>query len=575
MAAANDRKILLVDTDAAAAGSLTAFLESHGYRVQTVAASQQALAAVLNWKPDLVILNILIQAFNPLDFIAEVKKNPFTQNQKIIVFSQTPKTEIVTGPAPKVCGYLNKPVDFEALKAALKKAVPPKAPGEQTTVMVADDDTEFSDLLKMFLEANSYRALVVNDPLLLIDRLHSERPDALLLDLMMPGKDGFAVMEEMQDYADTAAIPIIILSALRLDNYQERGVLTGLPEIVARELPGDLLLKLIEEQTASDAPAAPGEPAKVQRPRVLIADDQTELLYLMKEMIEAAGFEVFTANDGAEALTAVFENNPDIIVLDYNMPRKDGLEVAEDLKNNPLFAHIPIIIVTGAGDKKTKMKGLGMGIDDYLIKPVDTEELIARIRMILKRNKQVLDTNPLSKLPGNPSIQARVEREIQKGHEFAVLYLDLNNFKAYNDTYGFEAGDRVLKATANLLVKLTIQNENSEDFIGHIGGDDYIVVTDYARSEELAKRIVTAFDEIAPSFYSKADRERGSITATDRQGNIKSFPFLSIAIGIVHNHTRPLASFAQVSNIGTELKKGAKRTDNKSNYIMDRRKDPF
>jgi diguanylate cyclase (GGDEF)-like protein len=293
----------------------------------------------------------------------------------------------------------------------------------------------------------------------------------------------------------------------------------------------------------------------------------------MKEMIEDAGFEVFTANDGVEAMTAVFECNPDIIVLDYNMPRKDGLAVAEDLKNNPLFAHIPIIIVTGAGDKKTKMKGLGMGIDDYLIKPVDTEELIARIRMILKRNKQVLDTNPLSKLPGNPSIQARVEREIQKNHEFAVLYLDLNNFKAYNDTYGFEAGDRILKATANLLVKLTIQNENSEDFIGHIGGDDFIVVTRYANSEELAKRIVSAFDEIAPSFYSKADRERGHIVSTDRQGNIKNFPFLSIAIGIVHNHTRPLASFAQVSNIGTELKKGAKRTDNKSNYIMDRRKD--
>ena len=573
MPAAADKKILLVDTDAAAAGALSTLLEGHGYKAQTVAGYQQALSAVLNWKPDLVVLNVLIQTFNPLDLLAEIKKNPFTQNQKVIIFSQTPKTEIVTGPAPKVCGYLTKPVDFDALKSALKKAIPPKAAGEQATVMVADDDTEFSDLLKMFLEANYYRALVVNNPLILIDRLRTEKPDALLLDIMMPRKDGFEVMEEMQEHADTAGIPIIILSALRLDNYQERGVLTGLPEIVARELPGDLLLKLIEEQTSSDAPAQPGEQPKTQRPRVLIADDQTELLYLMKEMIEAAGFEVFTANDGVEAMTAVFECNPDIIVLDYNMPRKDGLEVAEDLKNNPLFAHIPIIIVTGAGDKKTKMKGLGMGIDDYLIKPVDTEELIARIRMILKRNKQVLDTNPLSKLPGNPSIQARVEREIQKGREFAVLYLDLNNFKAYNDTYGFEAGDRVLKATANLLVKLTIQNENSEDFIGHIGGDDFIVVADYTRSEELAKRIVNAFDEIAPSFYSKADRERGHIVSTDRQGNIKNFPFLSIAIGIVHNHTRPLVSFAQVSNIGTELKKGAKRTDNKSNYIMDRRKD--
>jgi GGDEF domain-containing protein len=165
-----------------------------------------------------------------------------------------------------------------------------------------------------------------------------------------------------------------------------------------------------------------------------------------------------------------------------------------------------------------------------------------------------------------------VEREISKGGPFAVLYLDLNNFKAYNDTYGFEAGDRVLKATANLLVKLTIQNENSEDFIGHIGGDDFIVVTTYERSEELASRITHAFDEIAPSFYSKTDRETGHIVATDRQGNIRQFPFLAIAIGIVHNTARPLHSFAQVSNIGTELKKGAKAAD-KSHYIVDRRKD--
>ncbi|OGS13083.1 MAG: hypothetical protein A2285_06995 [Elusimicrobia bacterium RIFOXYA12_FULL_57_11] len=292
----------------------------------------------------------------------------------------------------------------------------------------------------------------------------------------------------------------------------------------------------------------------------------------MKEMIEASGFEVVTANDGIEALRAVFESHPDIIVLDYSMPRKDGLSVAQDLKNNPLFAHIPIIICTAYSDKQTKLKGLSMGIDDYLIKPVDTDELVARIRMILKRNKQVLDTNPLSKLPGNPSIQARVEREIQKGSKFAVLYLDLNNFKAYNDTYGFEAGDRILKASANLLVKLTIQNENSQDFIGHIGGDDFIVITEYAKCEELAKRIVTAFDEIAPSFYTKADRERGHIISTDRQGNIKKFPFLSISIGIVNNMTRPLTSFAQIGSIGTELKKGAKAAA-KSHYVIDRRHD--
>jgi diguanylate cyclase (GGDEF)-like protein len=572
MAETGAKKILIVDSDTPEARALLAFLEENGYHAQTVTNYQQAVTAVQNWKPDLVILNILIQSFNPLDFLAELKKNPFTETQKVIIFSQTRKADIVSGPVPRVSAYITKPVDFEALKAALQRTLPPEK--NQPCVLVADDDTEFSDLMKMFLEANNYRALVVNDPLKVVETVRAEKPDALLLDIMMPRKDGFAIMEELQDSGDTAAVPIIVVSGLRFENFQERGIVTGLPEMIARDIPGDLLLKLIAEQTGGAAPAAAPAPdaQKPALPRVLMADDQTDLLMLMKEMVQDSGFEVFTANDGAEAMKAVFETNPDIIVLDYNMPRKNGLEVAQDLKNNPLFAHIPIIIVTAYGEKNAKLKGLGMGIDDYLIKPVDADELVARIRMILKRNKQVLDTNPLSKLPGNPSIQARVEREIQRGKEFAVLYLDLNNFKAYNDTYGFEAGDRVLKATANLLVKLTIQNENSEDFIGHIGGDDFIVVTDYERSEDLARRIAAAFDEIAPSFYSKSDRDRGHIISTDRQGNIKKFPFLSISIGIVQNKTRTLHSFAQVSNIGTELKKGAKAAE-KSHYIVDRRKD--
>ncbi len=574
----SDKKILIIDTDAGAIAELSAFLRNKNYAVQTATEHAAALTSVQNWKPDLVILNILLQRFNPLEFLAEVKNNPFTEAQKIIIFSKAPQADIVIGPAPKVKGYLTKPVDFEALKSALANAAPALDKARPVTVLTADDDEEFLDLLKMFLEANNYRPVSVKDPLLVIRTVKAEKPDAIILDLMMPKKDGFQILSELQAEAATAAIPVIVISALRLNKFQERGVLTGLPEIITKELPEELLLSIVEKEIgsalAAPSPAPPvGQlPLKPARPKVLLADDQTELLMLMKETIEQAGFEVVTAHDGQEALKMIFETHPDIAVLDYSMPVKDGLLVAQDLKNNPLFAHIPIIICTAHSEKNAKMKGLGMGIDDYLIKPVDTDELVARIRMILKRNKLVLDTNPLSKLPGNPSIQARVEREIEQGGEFAVLYLDLNNFKAYNDIYGFDAGDHILKATANLLVKLTIQNVNSRDFIGHIGGDDFIIVTDFERSEKLAETIVTSFDDISPSFYTKEDRERGYIVSTDRQNNVKKFPFLAIAVGIVHNKFRPLTSFAQVSNIGSELKKAAK-TREKSFYILDRRKD--
>jgi diguanylate cyclase (GGDEF)-like protein len=562
-----------VDTDHENIAELAAFLNGKGYQTRSAGVFQSALVAVQSWKPDLLILNILLDKFNPLDLISEIKQNPFTENQKILIFSKTPEVDIVTGPAPTVKGYLTKPVDFEALRSALAKFAPTPEKDGVVTVLVADDDEEFSDLLKMFLEAHNYRPVVINDPLRVIAAIKAEKPAICLLDIMMSKKDGFQIMAEMQEEAETASVPIIVLSALRFNNFQEKGVLTGLPEIISKDMPGDLLLGIIEREIGGDRNPADGMAAVKQvRPRVLLADDQTELLLLMKETVQDAGFEVFIASDGQEALKVIFETHPDIAVLDYNMPVKDGLTVAQDLKNNPLFAHIPIIICTAYSEKKTKLKGLSMGIDDYLIKPVDTDELVARIRMILKRNKLVLDTNPLSKLPGNPSIQARVEKEIQQGGAFAVLYLDLNNFKAYNDIYGFEAGDHVLKAASNLLVKLTIQNETSRDFIGHIGGDDFIIVTEYDSAEKLAESVVSAFDEISPSFYSKEDRERGYIVSTDRQNNIKKFPFLSIAIGIVHNKLRPLVSFAQVSNIGTELKKAAKNKE-KSSYIVDKRKD--
>lgn len=304
--------------------------------------------------------------------------------------------------------------------------------------------------------------------------------------------------------------------------------------------------------------------------RILIAEDQIELLFLLKQVFEHSGFTVCIAEDGQEALNKVFSFQPDLIILDYKMPMLNGLQVTEALKNNPLFLHIPIIICTAYGDKEAKLKGLTMGIDDYLIKPVDTDELLTRVRMILKRNKQVLDTNPLTKLPGNPSIHASIERRIIEKSKFAVLYIDLNNFKAYNDKYGFDAGDRVLKTTANILVKQIIHGADSRDFIGNIGGDDFIVVTDYSGCIEMAEGIIKTFDKITHSFYTKEDSQRGYIVSTDRQGNVKNFPLLSVAIGIVHNNLRPITSFAQVSNIGAELKKYAKKSA-KSSYIIDRR----
>lgn len=303
--------------------------------------------------------------------------------------------------------------------------------------------------------------------------------------------------------------------------------------------------------------------------KILLADDSHAIRFLVSEILTNAGFTVIEAEDGQEAIDKTYKENPDLLILDYEMPHKTGFDVVREVRSRTGYLHTPIIIFTAVSDKSTKLEGLGLDIDDYLTKPADEDEIVARVKLLLKRNKQKMDCNPLTRLPGNPSIQARVEQEIASGRPFAVLYCDLNNFKSFNDKYGFEAGDRVLKTESQIIVSAAMQDPAS--FVGHIGGDDFIVVCSFDKADAIAREITTKTDAVAPSFYNEEDRTNGYMISTNRKGETEKFNFLSIGIGIVHNTKKPLTSFAMVSNIGSELKCLAKKHENGSFYVMDRR----
>ncbi|MCQ2409994.1 MAG: response regulator [Elusimicrobiaceae bacterium] len=303
--------------------------------------------------------------------------------------------------------------------------------------------------------------------------------------------------------------------------------------------------------------------------KILLADDSPAILCLVSEVLTNAGFTVIQATNGQEAIEKTYKQNPDLLILDYDMPQKNGFEVVQEVRSRTGYLHTPIIIFTANTEKSTKLEGLGLDIDDYLTKPADEDEIVARVKLLLKRNKQKMDSNPLTHLPGNPSIQAHVEREISSGRPFAVLYCDLNNFKSFNDKYGFEAGDRVLKQTSEILVQAARQD--SDSFVGHIGGDDFIIVCAFDKAEPIAREIIKKTDALAPSFYNEQDRAQGFMLAPNRKGEEEKFNFLAIGIGIVHNTKRKLTSFAMVSHIGAELKCLAKQHPVGSYYVMDRR----
>ena len=305
--------------------------------------------------------------------------------------------------------------------------------------------------------------------------------------------------------------------------------------------------------------------------KILIVDDDPDIRDVLKLTLSEERYEILEACDGEEALKIIHDNQPDLILLDYKIPKIDGREVCRRIKKDLLLRHLPIIMVTGKGDINDKVVGMDAGADDYIVKPFEPKELMARIRMILRHTERDLEANPLTRLPGNVSILKELSRRLETKSLFAVCYVDLDKFKSYNDKYGFEHGDEVIRETARALIRSTKEFGNPDDFIGHIGGDDFVIVTTTDKADLLCQKVIINFEKMAPSFYNEKDRKKGFILAKDRKGKEQKIPILSVSIGVVTNERRIITHVAQIGEIGAELKSYAKSLE-RSNYVKDLRK---
>lgn len=309
------------------------------------------------------------------------------------------------------------------------------------------------------------------------------------------------------------------------------------------------------------------------RERILVVDDEPDIRDVLRLTLEGEGYTVHEACDGQEALLQVQRVNPHLILLDFKMPRLDGVGVCQTLKKDILLQHLPVIMLTSKGEIADKVQGIDAGADDYVVKPFDPMELSARVRMILRRTARSLDANPLTKLPGNVSILEELQARLDQGKPIAACYIDLDNFKAFNDSYGFERGDELLRATARILLITMRDLGTPEDFLGHIGGDDFVLLTIPACVEKIAKRIIADFAQTAPSLYDERDRTRGFVEAEDRDGKSRHFPLATISVAVVTNEQRTLKHVAEVAQIGAELKEWAKLHGG-NRWVKDRRGEP-
>jgi diguanylate cyclase (GGDEF)-like protein len=303
--------------------------------------------------------------------------------------------------------------------------------------------------------------------------------------------------------------------------------------------------------------------------KVLIVDDSPFFRGQLKLTL-GKEYDVIEAGTGADGLDMVKSEKPDIVLLDVVMPDYSGFEICRILRDSESNNLMPIIMITSQDAQEDILVGLEYGADDYVKKPFNDRELLSRMRNIFRRIDRNRNANPLTGLNGNIEIQRDITSRISKGLDFAVIYADLDNFKAYNDVYGYSNGDRIIVLTADILIDQVALFGNPDDFIGHVGGDDFIVVSTPANAELICRNVIAEFDSKVLNFYNEEDRTSGVITTKNRRGEIDTFPLMSISMAIVTNERRDISNYVEVGEIAAEVKKKLKTMPG-SNYFADRR----
>ncbi len=316
-----------------------------------------------------------------------------------------------------------------------------------------------------------------------------------------------------------------------------------------------------------------------EKKRILVADagilNLATLIGTLKD-----DYHVVVAKNGVEVFKQLKKNRIDMILLDTKFPDMDGFEVCRRLKVDQQTQEIPVIFITSQNSVTDEEKGFEVGAADYIAKPFNAPTVTVRIKnqfklssaiAELKRlNQLALDANPNTGLPGNNSILNEIQRVIADKEGVCIIYADLDNFKIYNDTYGFTRGDDVIIFAANV-IRVALQISGCADsFLGHIGGDDFVIVVPEEKYSVVAEEIIRRINPGILEFYSQEDAERGYVVAMNREGEEKHHPLVSLSMGGINLSQHKVATAHEAVDICTEMKKAAKKQPG-SNLLVCKR----
>lgn len=284
-------------------------------------------------------------------------------------------------------------------------------------------------------------------------------------------------------------------------------------------------------------------------------------VHLVKEVCQA----VTVLND-EDAVQFALREMPSLIILDVMQPAFDVYQVIQQLRDQPKCMHIPIILLSPHSSVVEKVHAYELGVDSYIAKPFSIDELLVHVRYHLRRLQQTT-LSPLTQLPGGLQLERAIDHKLHGSEPWSVLYLDLDNFKAFNDTYGFLAGNDMILLVGHICQRVVCVYGNADDFVGHIGGDDFVIVTTPEREKALCRHILTRYKEESVALYRQDDLERGAIRGIDREGQPFEFPLVSLSIGVVSDRFHCIHTINDVSLLTAEAKRRAKQSSNNLSLI--------
>ncbi len=288
--------------------------------------------------------------------------------------------------------------------------------------------------------------------------------------------------------------------------------------------------------------------------RLLVVEDDADIANMLKIYFSGLDYDVDIAPRGSAALEKTRQVLPHLIILDIMLPDIDGYEVCRILRTNTRTSHIPVIFLTQKDERSDKLQGLELGADDYITKPFDIEELKLRVQGAIRRAERESLTDPRSGLPAGRLIEDQLRRIIRE-RGWALMDIRINHFDAFSDVYGFVAADDVLRFTGMLIGEVLDELGTERDFVGHAGGDNFIIITTEEAAPAIYKRLKERFAEEVKSHYNFIDREQGYILAPNGEGETERHPLMTLSIGTVMPSRYEFADIREITELAAEARR--------------------